>query len=137
MKLFKYIIIGFLFGFGMWKLEAVSTFRIIEMFHFQSFHMYGIIITGIIAGIIITQLFKKGKIKTSEGGIHDFPDKSQEWWRYIIGGTIFGMGWALTGVCSGMMFVLLGSGYTVFFVFIGAALLGTFAYGYFRKSLPH
>ena len=137
MKLFKYIIIGFLFGFGMWKLEAVSTFRIIEMFHFQSFHMYGIIITGVIAAFIITQLFKKGKIKTSKGDTHAFSDKSQEWWRYILGGTIFGMGWALTGVCSGMMFVLLGSGYTVFVIFIGAALLGTFAYGYFRKLLPH
>jgi len=137
MKLFKYIIIGFLFGFGMWKLEAVSTFRIIEMFHFQSFHMYGIIITGVIAGIIITRLFKKGRIKTSHGEIHQFPDKSHEWMRYILGGTIFGMGWALTGVCSGMMFVLVGSGYTVFIVFIGAALLGTFAYGYFRKHLPH
>ncbi len=137
MKLFKYIIIGFLFGFGMWKLEAVSTFRIIEMFHFQSFHMYGIIITGIIAAILITQLFKKGKIKTSKGETPAFSDKSQEWWRYILGGTIFGMGWALTGVCSGIMFVLLGSGYTVFVIFIGAALLGTFVYGYFRKSLPH
>lgn len=137
MKLFKYIIIGFLFGFGMWKLEAVSTFRIIEMFHFQSFHMYGIIMTGVIAGIIITQLFKRGKIKTTHGETPAFPDKSHEWWRYILGGTIFGMGWALTGVCSGMMFVLVGSGYTVFIVFIGAALLGTFTYGYFRKSLPH
>jgi len=137
MKLFKYIIIGFLFGFGMWKLEAVSTFRIIEMFHFQSFHMYGIIITGVIMGLIITQLFKKGKIKTSKGEVHQFADKSHEWKRYIFGGIIFGMGWALTGVCSGMMFVLVGSGYTIFIVFIGAALLGTFAYGYFRKHLPH
>ncbi len=137
MKIFKYIIIGFLFGFGMWKLEAVSTFRIIEMFHFQSFHMYGIIMTGVVAGIIITYLFKRGKIKAVHGETVKFNDKSHEWWRYIIGGTIFGMGWALTGVCSGMMFVLVGSGYTVFIVFIGAALLGTFAYGFFRKSLPH
>lgn len=137
MKLFKYIIIGFMFGFGMWKLEAISTFRIIEMFHFQSFHMYGIIISGVTVGIIITQLFKRGKIKTTKGDTVTFNDKSREWWRYILGGIIFGMGWALTGVCSGMMFVLVGSGYTVFIVFIGAALLGTFTYGYFRKSLPH
>ncbi|VAV83194.1 hypothetical protein MNBD_BACTEROID02-1543 [hydrothermal vent metagenome] len=77
MKLFKYIIIGFLFGFGMWKLEAVSTFRIIEMFHFQSFHMYGIIISGVIAGMIITQLFKKGKIKTIQGETIKINDKSR------------------------------------------------------------
>jgi uncharacterized membrane protein YedE/YeeE len=137
MKVFKYIIVGFVFGFGMWKLEAVSAFRIIEMFHFQSFHMYGIIMSGVAVGLVITQLFKSGKIKTVKGIEHKFADKDKTWPRYIIGGTIFGMGWALTGVCSGMMFLLLGSGYTVFAVFLGAALLGTFAYGYFRKWLPH
>lgn len=137
MKLFKYIIIGFLFGFGMWKLEAISTFRIIEMFHFQSFHMYGIIFSGVGIGLLITQLFKAGKIKTSKGNVKEFHDKSKEWRRYVFGGIIFGAGWALTGVCSGMMFVLLGAGYTVFVVFLGAAMLGTFAYGYFKKYLPH
>ena len=135
--MFKYIIIGFIFGFGMWKLEAVSAFRIIEMFHFQSFHMYGIIFSGVAVGLIITQLFKSGKVKTSEGSIHKFNDKDRSWPRYIYGGIIFGMGWALTGVCSGMMFLLLGAGYTVFAVFLASAMLGTFAYGYFRKSLPH
>jgi len=137
MKTFKYIAIGFLFGFGMWKLETVSTFRIIEMFHFQSFHMYGIIMSGVAVGLIITQLFRRGKIKTIKGKEHKFQDKDQSWPRYIIGGTLFGIGWALTGVCSGMMFLLLGAGYTVFAVFLGSALLGTFAYGYFRKWLPH
>ena len=137
MKLFKYIAIGFVFGFGMWKLEAVSTFRIIEMFHFQSFHMYGIIFTGVGLGLIITQLFKKGKIKTAKHTEKKFNPKDKTWWRYIIGGTIFGAGWALTGVCSGMMFLLLGAGYTVFAVFLASAMLGTFAYGYLRKYLPH
>ena len=137
MKVFKYIVVGFLFGFGMWKLEAVSAFRIIEMFHFQSFHMYGIIMTGVGTGLIITRLFKSGVIKTAKGSVHQFSDKDKSWARYVIGGFIFGMGWALTGVCSGMMFLLLGSGYTVFAVFLGAALFGTFVYGYMRKWLPH
>ncbi|MDH5397673.1 MAG: YeeE/YedE family protein [Cyclobacteriaceae bacterium] len=137
MKVFKYILVGFVFGFGMWKLEAVSTFRIIEMFHFQSFHMFGIIMSGVSIGLIITRLFKTGKLKTVKGKEHKFSDKDHSWPRYILGGLIFGMGWALTGVCSGMMFLLLGSGYTVFAVFLGAALLGTYAYGYFRKWLPH
>ena len=137
MKMFKYIVIGFFFGFGMWKLEAVSAFRIIEMFHFQSFHMYGIIISGVTVGLVITRLFKSGKVKTAEGATHKFNDKDHSWPRYIIGGVVFGMGWALTGVCSGMMFLLLGAGYTVFAVFLAAAMLGTFAYGYFRKWLPH
>ena len=137
MKTFKYIVVGFLFGFGMWKLEAISTFRIIEMFHFESFHMYGIIGTGVLSGLIITRLFKTGKIKTIQGIEKKFNDKDHTWPRYIFGGIIFGMGWALTGVCSGMMFVLLGAGYTVFAVFLAAAMLGTFAYGYLRKYLPH
>ncbi len=137
MKVFKYILVGFLFGFGMWKLEAVSTFRIIEMFHFESFHMYGIIISGVSVSIVVTQLFKRGIIKTFKGNEHHFTPKDKAWNRYIFGGIIFGMGWALTGVCSGMMFLLLGAGYTVFAVFLGAALLGTFTYGYFRKYLPH
>lgn len=137
MKVFKYMIVGFIFGFGMWKLEAVSTFRIIEMFHFESFHMYGIIITGVIAGLIISQLFKSGKIKTIKGFEHQFNAKAKTWPRYIYGGILFGMGWALTGVCSGMMFLLLGAGYTVFVAFLGAALLGTFAYGALRTKLPH
>jgi uncharacterized protein len=137
MKYFKYIVVGFFFGFGMWKLEAISTFRIIEMFHFQSFHMYGIILSGVITSMIITQLFRKGKIKTIKGLQKQFNDKDKSWLRYIIGGIIFGMGWALTGVCSGMMFVLFGAGYTVFTVFIASAMLGTFVYGLLRHKLPH
>ena len=137
MKSFKYIVVGFFFGVGMWELEAISSFRIMEMFHFQSFHMYGIIISGVLTSMIITQLFRKGKIKTIKGIVHQFNDKDRTWPRYIIGGTIFGMGWALTGVCSGMMFVLLGAGYTVFVVFLAAAMLGTFVYGLTRKWLPH
>ncbi len=135
--MFKYIVVGFFFGFGMWKLEAISAFRIMEMFHFQSFHMYGIIISGVLTSMIITQLFRKGKIKTIKGIQHQFNDKDRTWPRYIIGGIIFGMGWALTGVCTGMMFVLLGAGYTVFVVFMGSAMLGTFVYGLTRKWLPH
>ena len=137
MKFFKYIAVGFLFGFGAFKAEMVSFFRIFEMFHFQSFHMYGIIITGVVLGIIITQLFKLGFVKTTQGDVKKFNPKDHTWPRYIIGGTIFGMGWALTGVCSGMMFVLMGAGYTVFAIFIASAMLGTFVYGLVREYLPH
>ncbi len=76
-------------------------------------------------------------LKTKTRKIMQFNPKAKTWWRYIIGGVIFGMGWALTGVCSGMMFLLLGAGYTVFIIFLAAAMLGTFAYGYWRKYLPH
>ncbi|HBH06071.1 MAG TPA: transporter [Flavobacteriales bacterium] len=137
MKFFKYIIVGFFFGFSMYKLEAISFFRIYEMFHFQSFHMYGIIMSAIAIGIVITQLFKRGMIKTSTGETKTFNPKAKTWMRYILGGTIFGVGWALTGVCSGMMFVLLGAGYTVFAAFLASAMLGTFFYGMAKDYLPH
>ncbi len=129
--------VGVIFGFGAFKCEMVSFFRIFEMFHFQSFHMYGIIISGVTLGIIITQLFKRGFVKTTTGETKVFNPKAHTWPRYIIGGIIFGMGWALTGVCSGMMFVLIGSGYTVFAIFIAAAMLGTFVYGLVREYIPH
>jgi uncharacterized protein len=137
MRYFKYIVIGFIFGVTMFKSEAVSWYRIFEMFHFQSFHMYGIIMVAVLSGFVITQVMKRGIIKTVKGEKVTIPNKSQEWPRYIIGGTIFGMGWALGGVCPGPMFVLLGAGWTVFAVFLASAMLGTFVYGLLRHKLPH
>ena len=137
MRYFKYIAVGFIFGFGMYKVEAISFFRIFEMFHFQSFHMYGILFLGVFLSTIVTQAFDKGLLKTLKGSEWHINPKAPQWKRYIIGGTIFGIGWALTGVCSGMMFVLLGAGYSVFAVFLASAMLGTFVYGLLRKKLPH
>lgn len=133
----RFIVIGILFGITLYKSEAVSWFRIYEMFKFQSFHMYGIICSAIALGIIIVQVIKRTRLKSIEGAEIQFNPKDTNWPRYIIGGTIFGLGWALAGICPGPMFILLGSGYTVLIVFLLAAMTGTFAYGYFRKKLPH
>ncbi|MFQ5447605.1 MAG: YeeE/YedE family protein [Saprospiraceae bacterium] len=137
MKMSRYIIVGILFGITMYKTEAASWFRIYEMFHFQSFHMYGIILSAIALGIIVVQWIKRRHLKSIEGQEITIKDKDTSWRRYIFGGFIFGLGWALAGVCPGPMFVLLGSGYTVFIVFLLAAMTGTFAYGYWRDKLPH
>jgi len=137
MKMSRYIIVGILFGITMYKTEAASWFRIYEMFHFQSFHMYGIILSAIALGIIVVQWIKRRHLKSIEGREITINDKDTSWKRYIFGGIIFGFGWALAGVCPGPMFVLLGSGYTVFIVFLLAAMTGTFAYGYWRDKLPH
>jgi uncharacterized protein len=133
----RYIIVGILFGITMYKTEAVSWFRIYEMFHFQAFHMYGIILSAIALGIGVVQWIKRGHLKSIEGREITINDKDTSWKRYIFGGFIFGLGWALAGVCPGPMFVLLGSGYTMFIVFLLAAMTGTFAYGYWRDKLPH
>ncbi|MCR9098326.1 MAG: YeeE/YedE family protein [bacterium] len=137
MRMSRYIIVGILFGITLYKAEAVSWFRIYEMFRFDSFHMYGIIFSAIALGVLVVQFIKRRHLRSTEGQEIQFHDKDKHWPRYIIGGFIFGMGWALAGVCPGPMFILMGSGYTVFVVFLLAAMTGTFLYGVLRKRLPH
>lgn len=137
MKSIKYILAGILFGIVMIKSEAVSWFRIYEMFRFQSFHMYGIIGTAVVFGIISVFLIKKMQLKDASDLPIVFKDKDRAYTRYLIGGTIFGLGWALTGACPGPMFVNLGYGYLTMAIVIIGALLGTFLYGLIKDKLPH
>lgn len=137
MKFIKYILAGTLFGIIMTKSEAVSWYRIQEMFRFQSFHMYGIIGTAVILGVIAVFLIKKLKAKDIAGNPIIFHNKDKAYVKYILGGTIFGLGWALTGACPGPMFVNLGSGYAGMAVVILGALLGTYLYGAVKNKLLH
>lgn len=136
MRMSRYILIGILLGMVLYKSEAVSWFRIYEMFHFQSFHMYGIIGSAVITGILLVQWIKRRHLKNVEGEEIVITDKNRSVPRYLIGGFIFGMGWALAGACPAPMFILLGSGYTVFVVYLVAAMTGTYVYGLLRKRLP-
>ena len=137
MKLFRFFIVGILFGIVLTKSEAISWYRIYEMFHFQSFHMYGIIGVAILTGVVGIQIIKKRKIKDYTNAPIEVIDKSKTFWRYAIGGIMFGLGWALIGACPGPIFVLIGTGMiSILVVFIGA-LLGTFIYGILRDKLPH
>ncbi|MBB5439270.1 hypothetical protein HDC92_002957 [Pedobacter sp. AK017] len=137
MKSVKFILAGILFGIVMSKSEAVSWYRIQEMFRFQSFHMYGIIGTAVVLGTISVWLIKRFKLKDTEGLPLVFKDKQPPYLRYIIGGVIFGLGWALTGACPGPMFVNLGYGYLAMIVVIIGALAGTYLYGVIKNKLPH
>ncbi|MDB5118820.1 MAG: transporter [Sphingobacteriales bacterium] len=137
MKGLKFILTGIFFGIVMAKSEAISWYRIQEMFRFQSFHMYGIIGTAVILGAIAVFVIKKFKLKDSAGNPITFTDKEKSWRKYIFGGSIFGLGWALTGACPGPMFVNVGYGYWAMLVVILGALLGTYLYGVFQKKLPH
>lgn len=137
MKLLKFFLVGLLFGIVLTKAEAVSWYRIYEMFHFQSFHMYGIIGVAILTGIIGIQFIKRKKLKDTDGLPIEILDKESGNIRYWMGGILFGLGWGLVGACPGPIFILLGAGfYNVAFVLFGA-LLGTFAYGLFKTKLPH
>jgi len=137
MKHLKYIIAGIIFGIVMSKSQALSWYRIQEMFRFQSFQMYGIIITAIILGICAVYVIKRFNIHDSVEKPILFYDKDKGWKRYLFGGSIFGLGWALTGTCPGPMFVNLGQGYLVMIVVILGALLGTYCYGLIKDKLPH
>lgn len=137
MKYLKYIVLGIVFGITLTKAEVVSWFRIYEMFKFQSFHMYGVIGTAVVLGIIITQIIKRTKMKAISGDPIVIAPKQFSIPRYLIGGSIFGLGWAMTGACPGPMFILFGNGVFVIIVAIAAGIFGTFVYGKIKHRLPH
>ena len=137
MKYLKYILVGFLFGVVLTKSEAVSWYRIYEMFMFQSFHMYGIIGVAIATGLIGIQIIKKLKLNDINGKPIAIVDKEKGTFRYWIGGLIFGLGWALVGSCPGPIFILIGAGFVSVGVILIGALLGTFVYGLIKDYLPH
>ncbi len=137
MKLLRFVIVGFIFGVVLTKAEAISWYRIFEMFNFHSFHMYGIIFTAILTGVVGIRFIKKKEIKDYKGLPIEILDKEPSKFRYIIGGIMFGLGWGLVGACPGPIFVLLGAGIgTIGIVLIGS-LIGNFIYGYFKDKLPH
>ncbi len=121
----------------MTKSEAVSWFRIQEMFRFQSFHMYGIIGTAVVVGIIGVLIIKKSGLKSFDGSPIDLTPKRMEIPRLLIGGTLFGLGWAMTGACPGPLYALLGQGVWVVAVVLLSGLFGAFMYGVLKPKLPH
>lgn len=132
-----YLLIGLLFGFVLTKSEVVSWFRIQEMFRFDSFHMYGIIGTAVVVGAIGVGISKRLGWKAINGQSLRLNPKNASVARYLFGGIIFGLGWALTGACPGPMFTLLGQGAWLMGIVILSAVAGTFAYGVMRDYLPH
>lgn len=136
LELLKYLIIGVIFGIVFVKAEIISWFRIQEMFRLQSFHMYGVIGSAVVTGMISVQLIKRLNIKTIHGETIEIPNKVFKKGQ-IIGGFIFGLGWAITGACPGPLFAQIGSGYTVILVTLISALAGTWVYGRFESKFPN
>lgn len=137
MKYLKFLILGVIFGIVLSKSEVISWYRIYEMFKFDSFHMYGVIGSAVVLGIIFVQIIKRNHLRSIKGSEITFTPKNRSIARYIIGGTIFGLGWAMTGACPGPMFTLVGHGLGIFLVVIASAILGTLSYGLIRDKLPH
>ena len=137
MKFIKYLFVGAIFGITLAKAEVISWYRIYEMFRFQSFHMYGVIGSAVLLGIIFIQIIKRSRLKSISGEEIKISPKDISIPRYLIGGILFGLGWAMTGACPGPMFILIGNGFTVILAMIASAVLGTYVYGLLRNKLPH
>lgn len=137
MRQLYFLFIGILFGIIMFKSEAASWFRIYEMFQFQSFHMYGIIGSALFFGVILIQLIKRFKLKSVFGESIRIPDKDKSFYRYMLGGIIFGLGWGLTGACPGPIFTLIGAGFFPILIVLFFAMVGTWIYGLLKNKLPH
>jgi uncharacterized protein len=136
MQNLKYTIVGILFGIIFVKAEIISWFRIQEMFRFQSFHMYGVIGSAVMVGVISVFLIKKYNAKTISG--EDIIIAPKEFSKgQIIGGLLFGMGWAMTGACPGPLFAQIGYGASVVIISLISAIAGTWTYGKFKDKLPH
>jgi len=136
MKNLKFILFGIIFGIVLSKSEVISWFRIQEMFRFQSFHMYGIIGSAVLVGMISIFILKYFKLKSFDGSDIVFPEKKYTKGT-LIGGIIFGMGWALTGACPGPLYIQVGAGVSTAIISLLFALIGTWVYSYFRPNLPH
>lgn len=136
MKKISFLFVGILFGIVMTKSEAISWYRIQEMFLFDSFHMYGIIGVAVVLGALMKFVMKKTGFKTIDGTKAIFKPKTHGV-RNILGGTIFGLGWAMTGACPGPLYTLVGNGYFIILVILASAVLGAFVYGAVRSKLPH
>ena len=136
-KFIKYLLLGLLFGVVLTKAEIISWYRIYEMFRMQSFHMYGVIGSAVVLGVILVQIIKRSGAKTFDGNPVEIAPKTPGVKRYVLGGILFGFGWALTGACPGPLFILIGNGVGVILVVLLAALAGTWFYGLLRDKLPH
>ncbi|MGK7394112.1 MAG: DUF6691 family protein [Candidatus Cyclobacteriaceae bacterium M3_2C_046] len=132
----KFLLLGTFFGLILTKSQVISWFRIQEMFRFQSFYMYGVIGTAILVGFISIQLIKRYQVKAFSGQLIAIPPKELNKGT-LLGGIIFGLGWAVTGACPGPIFALIGNGFSVISLTLISAIAGTWVYGFLKNKLPH
>jgi uncharacterized membrane protein YedE/YeeE len=137
LAMLRYLLAGSLFGFVAVKSEIVSWYRIQEMFRFDSFHMYGVLGSAVLVAVLSVWIIKRTGARSLSGEPITFDQKAPNYRAYAFGGTLFGLGWALTGACPGPILVLVGAGFPAFLVVLASAVLGTWTYGSLRSKLPH
>jgi uncharacterized membrane protein YedE/YeeE len=137
MKNIKFLLLGIFFAIVLSKTQAISWYRFYEMFRFESFHMFGIIGGAVVISMVFMQLFKSGKIRDSKGNkIYPTP-KKKGFYRTLIGGTFFGLGWGVSGACAAPIFVILGFKFLPALILLIGALIGAFIYGLLSNKLPN
>jgi uncharacterized membrane protein YedE/YeeE len=136
MKNIKFLFLGIFFAIVLSKTQAISWYRFYEMFKFQSFHMFGIIGGAVVISMIFMQLFKKGIIKDNNGNKIVPKQKKKGFIRAVLGGTLFGLGWGISGACAAPIFVILGFKLMPALILLFGAILGAFFYGLLSKKLP-
>lgn len=136
MKNIPFLVLGTVFGIILTKAQVISWYKIFEMFQFDSFHLYGVIGSAVLVGALSIAIIKKKQIKNSMGETIQIADKKFHKGG-IIGGTLFGMGWAMIGICPGTLYALIGHGYITMIVLFVSVLAGTWTYARFKKHLPH
>ncbi|MCO6501166.1 MAG: YeeE/YedE family protein [Vicingus serpentipes] len=137
MKQLKFILFGSFFGFVLIKSEAVSWYRIVEMFHFQSFHMFGVIGSAVAVGAISVLIIKQLNTTTFKNKPINLDKKPLMVTSNLLGGIIFGLGWSIVGACPAPLFIHFGAGNYIILIPIIFALIGTFVYGSIKDKLPH
>jgi uncharacterized membrane protein YedE/YeeE len=137
MKIVLTLLLGFLFGNVLIASQAFSWFRIQEMFHFDSFHMYGLLFSAIGTGALSLFILKKFKVRSIKGNELEIKPKPAQISANIIGGLIFGLGWSISGACSAPLYILIGMHWHIGLILLAGALVGTLLYGIFKSKLPH
>lgn len=136
MKNLRFLLLGILFGIILTKTEAVSWFRIQEMFRFQSIHMFGLLGTAIPTAMLGLWLIRKFNLKTIDSEAIMIPEKKFYRYKYLFGGIIFGLGWALTGACPGPIYAIIGNGNSVFIIVLLSAMVGVLLHNLIKDKLP-
>ena len=130
------LFIGIFFGILLIKSEVASWFRIEQMFLFQEAHMYLIIGSAVAVGAASVALIKWLGLRTVDGEPPVLKVKPLHKGT-IIGGVLFGLGWAITGACPGPIYAQIGSGQMLALVTLAGALVGAYLYALLKSHLPH
>ncbi len=130
------LVLGFAFGWVLIASQAISWFRIQEMFHFDSFHMFGLLFSAIGTAAIGLAVIKKFKVKSVRGNEIVVTPKPVEWKANALGGLFFGMGWGLSGACSAPLYILIGIHWKIGLALFVGAMAGVYLYAFTEKKLP-